>query len=224
MRIYLKTTKNTVIVPFNYQQKIIGVIHKWLGNNEIHDKISLYSFSWLLGGKMIRDKGFNFPEGASFFISFYENEYLKALIKTILVEPDMFCGLSVVDITIADEPTFTEEAQCFRLASPVFIKRLKEEGGNDYKFYLYKDKESSALMTETLKHKMQEAGLSPDETLKVEFDLSYSGKQEKMVTIHNVKNKASMCPVIIHGRPESKLFAWTVGVGNSTGSSFGALL
>ena len=46
MRIYLRTTPNDVIVPFDYQQKIVGTIHKWLGNNEIHDKISLYSFSW----------------------------------------------------------------------------------------------------------------------------------------------------------------------------------
>ena len=52
MRIYLRTTPNDVIVPFDYQQKIVGTIHKWLGNNEIHDKISLYSFSWLLGGNM----------------------------------------------------------------------------------------------------------------------------------------------------------------------------
>ena len=57
MRIYLRTTPNDVIVPFDYQQKIVGTIHKWLGNNEIHDKISLYSFSWLLGGNMIVDIG-----------------------------------------------------------------------------------------------------------------------------------------------------------------------
>ena len=80
MRIYLRTTPNDVIVPFDYQQKIVGTIHKWLGNNEIHDKISLYSFSWLLGGNMIMDKGYNFSKGATLFISFYENKYLKVLI------------------------------------------------------------------------------------------------------------------------------------------------
>ena len=56
MCIYLRTTPNDVIVPFDYQQKIVGTIHKWLGNNEIHDKISLYSFSWLLGGNMIMER------------------------------------------------------------------------------------------------------------------------------------------------------------------------
>ena len=37
MRIQLFTCKNEQVVPFNYQQKLIGTIHKWLGNNDIHD-------------------------------------------------------------------------------------------------------------------------------------------------------------------------------------------
>ena len=77
MRIYIRTTPNSSVLPFDYQQKLIGTIHKWLGNNEIHDKISLYSFSWLLGGKMIKNQGFTFSEGANFFVSFYEEEYIN---------------------------------------------------------------------------------------------------------------------------------------------------
>ena len=127
------------------------------------------------------------------------------------------------DITIVNQPIFSEDAQYFRLASPIFIKRL-QDGTRNYKFYLYDDEVSGMLMTETLKHKMEEAGLPEDETLKIEFDLNYPQKQVKMVTIHGVRSKASMCPVIIHGSPQSKLFAWTVGLGNSTGSSFGSLL
>ena len=52
MRIHLKTTPNTKPVPFDYQQKLVGTIHKWIGDNSIHDKISLYSFSWINGGRM----------------------------------------------------------------------------------------------------------------------------------------------------------------------------
>lgn len=223
MRIIIHTTPNSTVVPFDYQQKLVGTIHKWLGNNEIHDKISLYSFSWLMNGKMIKDQGFTFPEGANFFVSFYEEEYLKILIRTILSDPEMFCGLEVRDVSVVNQPSFSEESQSFGLASPIFIKRL-QEGTRNYKFYLYDDADSNRLMTETLKHKMQEAGLPEDEKLKVEFDLTYPRKRVKMVTIHGIKSKASMCPVVIHGSSESKLFAWTVGIGNSTGSSFGSLL
>ena len=223
MRIVIHTTPNSSIVSFDYQQKLVGTIHKWLGNNEIHDNISLYSFSWLFSGKMIRNQGYTFPDGANFFVSFYEEEYLRLLIRTILSDPEMFCGLKVRDISIVNQPVFSEDAQYFRLASPIFIKRL-QDGTRNYKFYLYDDEVSNTLMTETLKHKMKEASLPEDGTLKVEFDLTYPQKQVKMVTIHGIKSKASMCPVIIHGSPQSKLFAWTVGIGNSTGSSFGSLL
>lgn len=223
MRIFIKTSANTTIIPFDYQQKMLGVIHKWLGSNEIHDKISLYSFSWLLNGAMVEKRGYTFPKGATFFISFYEEEYLKKLMNAILSDPDMFCGLTVQDITIATPPCFEEGRQFFRLASPIFIKRTPV-GSGDYKYYLFDHPESNALMTETLKHKMEEAGLPADDTLKVEFDLSYQGKRKKMVTMHGIKILASMCPVVIYGRPESKAFAWIVGLGNSTGSSFGSLL
>jgi|WetSurMetagenome_2_1015567.scaffolds.fasta_scaffold134051_1 CRISPR-associated endoribonuclease Cas6 len=223
MRIYLKTTPNDQIVSFDYQQKMVGTIHKWLGNNEVHNQISLYSFSWLNGGTMIANKGFNFSNGASFFISFYEDKYLKQLIKAILSDPNMFCGISVCDITIAENPVFNDQPQSFRLASPILIK-WAEKGSHNYKFYLYDESESTALMTETLRHKMKDAGLPQDDTLEVEFDLNYAERRKKLVTIHGIKNMTNMCPIIIHGKPESKLFAWIVGIGNSTGCSFGALI
>ena len=69
MRIHLKTTANTQPVPFNYQQKLVGTIHKWIGLNSIHDKISLYSFSWLSGGRKVED-ALQFSQGATLFISF----------------------------------------------------------------------------------------------------------------------------------------------------------
>ena len=39
MRIHLKTSANTTPVPFDYQQKLVGTIHKWIGNNSIHPQI-----------------------------------------------------------------------------------------------------------------------------------------------------------------------------------------
>ena len=92
MRIRIKTTSNEKILPFDYQGKLIGVIHKWLGNNELHDKISLYSFSWLLGGVMVDKKGYVFPNGAELLISFHEDQHLKKIIDSILLDPEIFYG------------------------------------------------------------------------------------------------------------------------------------
>ena len=80
MRLHLKTTPNKSPVPFNYQQKLVGTIHKWLGNNTIHGAISLYSFSWLKGGRKEGD-ALRFANGASMFISFFDDNYIRKIDK-----------------------------------------------------------------------------------------------------------------------------------------------
>ena len=123
-----------------------------------------------------------FPNGAELLISFHEDQHLKKIIDSILLDSEIFYGLCVKDITIVGSPVFTEEPQRFFLASPIFIKRRIEEIMG-YKYYFYDDQESNQLMTETLKHKMREAGLPEDDTLRVEFDISYSKKKKKMVKL-----------------------------------------
>lgn len=218
MRIYLNTTSNKEIVPFDYQQKLTGVLHKWLGENVLHDGISMYSFSWLMDGKLTK-KGFDFKNGAKWFISFYNDKYIKDIVRTILEEPEMFCGLVVSDISIQDSSDL-ELQDCFRFASPVFIKRRFSD---NTRFYTFEDVEANELMTETIKHKMELAGLPADDTLKISFDLDYPMKKIKKVRIHNIDNKCSMCPVKIEAKADTKRFIWTVGLGNSTGSGFGAI-
>lgn len=218
MRIHLKTTANTSPVPFNYQQKLVGTIHKWIGNNSIHDNISLYSFSWLNGGRKA-DNALDFSNGASMFISFYDETIIKQIIKSILDEPEMFCGLTVTGITINANPA-VEDRELFYCAGPIFIKRKLEEGA--VRQYNFNDKEAGSLLKETLLSKMKEVGLE-DDTLEIEFDTSFRKKRLKLVRYHNIGNKASICPVIIKAKPETKLFAWNVGIGNCTGIGFGAI-
>jgi len=52
MRLIITTTPTTGRgIDFAYQQKMVGVIHSWIGfNNDLHGALSLYSFSWLHGG------------------------------------------------------------------------------------------------------------------------------------------------------------------------------
>lgn len=220
MRIYLKTTPSAEIVPFDYQQKLIGVLHKWLGKNDLHNKISLYSYSWLINGEAFGNKGLNFSQGASWFISFYDDTHLKTIINTILESSEMFSGIRVIDVTIRENPDLTDQ-ELFKLGSPILIKRYDTEGKERH--YTFEDSESNSLLKETLVHKMQEAGLEPDDAFDIYFDQSYKKKKTKKVNIHNIGNKANVCPIIIKGSPETKLFAWLCGVGSCTGSGFGAI-
>lgn len=220
MRIKITTTPNTIPVAFDYQQKLVGTLHKWIGKNELHDDISLYSFSWLQGGRKAGN-ALRFERGASLFLSFHDELVMKKIIASILDAPEMFCGMRVVNITLVDDPDFTD-CNYFLCASPILIKRRLEDGST--KQYNFNDSESGLLMKETLQKKMRKAGLPEDDTLDIQFDLSYAKKKTKLVHYDRIGNKASLCPVIIKGKPETKLFAWNVGLGNCTGAGFGALL
>ena len=219
MKLILSLSRNESTVPFDYQQRLTGVIHRWLGVNELHDKISLYSISFLLGGTITKN-GFDFKNGAKWAISFFEDKYTKQLIASILENPEVICGMYVQDIVIA-ETSYRENEGLFLLNSPICIKRT--DSNRKIKFYTFEDSESGNLMRETLLHKMQEAGLEKDDSLSIEFDLTYAKRKTKLITIHGIKNKCSMCPVFIKGKPETISFALSVGIGNLTGSGFGSI-
>ena len=217
MRLHFYLTSNTESVPFDYQHYLIGSFHKWMGWNEIHDEISLYSLSWLQGGKMIKD-GFDFPNGARWFVSFWDEEIGKQLIMSAMKDPAVCCGMKVKEIQMQDTPQFGSRER-FIASSPVFIRKYDEN--KKAKHLTYKDKETDYYLTETLKKKLQSAKLDYD--IKVSFDRSYFKSKTKLVKINEIKSKANFCPVIIEGDPEAIRFAWNVGVGHSTGSGFGAL-
>lgn len=221
MRIHIITTANTETVPCNYQRKLTGVVHKWLGeNNTEHGTLSLYSFSWLHGGTLKKD-GINFPKGASWFISFFNNNKIKTIVNSILSNPEMFSGMFVSDITIEETPDLSMREQ-FSIASPIFIKRFIGTTKKEI-HYTYNNSEANEFMKETLLNKIKKAGLPVDDTLDIKFDLCYTNKKIKLMTYNGIKNKASLCPIIIKGKPETKKFAWEVGIGNCTGVGFGSI-
>ena len=220
MRIYLKTSGSQQVIAYNYQRKLVGCIHKWLGPNKWHDQISLFSLSWLYGKyKSVKKKGLIFDQGAQFFFSCPNPIIIKQLIHGIQESPEMFEGLVVQEVSLVETPSFGEEAY-FYVQSPVLIKRTQEQ--NRIKFYFPEDHEANKLLTETLVNKLKNAGLE-DKKINVSFDSNYPKAQKKVSTYNGIDNKASICPIRIQGDPEAVAFAWEVGVGNSTGIGFGAL-
>ena len=82
MRICIRIQSEKKPVPFNIQPIITGAIHKWIGPNEVHNKTSMYSFSWLNGG---RKKGDHliFENETSFEFSAHNNDLIKKMINGI---------------------------------------------------------------------------------------------------------------------------------------------
>ncbi|TAL66718.1 MAG: CRISPR-associated endoribonuclease Cas6 [Bacteroidetes bacterium] len=217
MRLHFSLTPNIQTIPFDYQHFLIGVFHKWMGWNVIHDEISLYSLSWLQNGKMTT-AGLDFSHGAKWFISFWDEEMCRQLVTNAMNNPDVFYGMVVKEIQMQETPNFSGKEK-FILSSPVFIRKYDE---NRKAIHLtYKDEEANYYLTETIKKKLSAAHLDYD--VKIYFDKNYNASKTKLVKINGIENKANFCPVIVEGNPEAVKFAWNVGIGHSTGSGFGAI-
>ena len=218
MRIHFNTSPNNKLVPFHYQANLVGAIHKWLGINEVHDSISLYSLSWLSRGR-VKGDGLDFPRGSSFFISAPNIEMVQTLISGVQRSPEIAFGMRVEDITLQVTPQFGSSHRFFS-QSPILVKRTVND---EIHFYFPPDPHADEYLTETLRHKLREAG-KPDLEVQVHFDKSYNRIKTKVATYKGFQNKATICPVVVEGDPEAVAFAWEVGAGNLTGIGFGALI
>ena len=221
MRLNLRLTGNTEPVPFNHLHHLTGALHKWLGDNHVHDGLSLYSFGWL-GGAESQNGHLTFPQGTRWRVSFHNAGLAKRCIDGIMQDPMVAFGMRVFEVKEQATPTFSG---CYRFKTdraPVIARRRRDDGSREY--LLWDDGDADAVLTRTLRHKLKTAGFEGEHLgAEVQFDRTYQGARTKLATIKGVKHKGSLCPVVVTGTPEAVQFAWTVGVGELTGSGFGAL-
>lgn len=218
MRIYLRLSPNTEPVPFNYQQNLVGAFHKWLGQNELHDDISLYSLSWLSHGQR-RGNALDFPGGSTFYVSAPTDGLLATMVKGVFNGHQINWGMEVQEVTIQRTPDFGSFHR-FIAQSPILVKRQRE-GEKHYHYYFPSDSDTNKLLTHTLQQKLKR--LSLPSNVSVAFDPDFPSPRVKKIRYKDIDIKATYCPVIVQGDPRSVQFAWEVGVGNSTGIGFGAL-
>lgn len=225
MRLYFDLSPNTQNVRFDYAHLLTGAFNKWLGPNDLHDNLSLYSLSWLQGGKA-RNGALHFPNGAQWFISAPDNEngtrLLQAIADAALKSPAVCCGMEVLQIHAKATPDFGPR-RTFRADSPILV-RGKDEAGQ-IPHLVWDDPRADEALTQTLRHKLDAAGLSEHSAnVTMRFMRDYKGAKTKLVQIKGIANRANFCPVTVEGSPEAVRFAWNVGAGHLTGSCFGSLV
>jgi CRISPR-associated endoribonuclease Cas6 len=225
MRLNLTLSPNTDPVPFDHLHRLTGTLHKWLGpDNAFHDGPSLYSVGWLKGGEA-EDGALAFPEGARWRLSFWNADAAKQVLDGILQDPSVFAGMQVTEAQQQTTPSFSGGYR-FDTDAPVVARRRRDDGSREY--LLYDDERADEALTRTLCAKMTAAGLDVDpEDVQVRFDHGCDDANTKLSTIrkdgHEIHHKGSLCPIIVEGPPAAAQFAWNVGVGELTGSGFGAL-
>lgn len=221
MRLQLHLSPNTEPVPFNHLHQLTGALHKWLGPNNIHDGMSLYSFGWLRGGEKV-GKYLHFTFGATWTISFYHSEQAWELAKGIIKDDKLAFGMTVTKALEVDQPIFPNRCT-FLLDGIALARQAREDGTREY--LLWDNPITDQVLTNILQKKMDKAGFDNKHLdVSIAFDRTYLKAKSKLVEIKGIKHKGSSCPVIIEGTPEAIDFAWKVGVGELTGSGFGALL
>lgn len=143
--------------------------------------------------------------------------------KGILADREAFFGMEVDKALEMPYPAFNEK-QLFRVDGAVIARKTRDDRTKQYLFS--HDSEADEVLTRVLRKKMLTAGFSDEEasaTL-VKFVRTNGGKTStRKLTIKGIDHKGSVCPVIVEGTLASTRFAWLVGVGELTGSGFGAL-
>jgi CRISPR-associated endoribonuclease Cas6 len=220
MRLHINIKGSGKLIPFQHQKLLAGTVYKWLGKTDQHGEVSMYSFSRL--DKLEKtDHGLMVKHYSTMFFSSHNPDLIKQLIRGIQSDNSMFNGLKVVDLVVENDPDLNHRT-LFQIGSPIFIKR-KSVDGNSIDFIYYTNSDAGALLEATLITKMKRAGIDPDPSLSIQFDKEAPFASVKKVDYGTIANKASWCPLIIHGTHQTKLFAWNVGLGNSTGIGFGAI-
>jgi CRISPR-associated endoribonuclease Cas6 len=140
----------------------------------------------------------------------------------ILRDPEVAFGMRVFEVQEQAVPAFSG-CYRFKVAGPVLARARRENGGRDY--LMWNDPRAGEALTRVLRHKLETAAFACEHLdATVQFDQMYAGARSKLVTIKGISHKASLCPVVVTGTPAAVRFAWLVGIGELTGSGFGALL
>ena len=218
MRLRIRLSENTDVVPFDHLAQLSGVLHKWLGPNEVHDGLSLYSFSWLSGGRAARHS-VAFPNGAGWTLSFVDAALGKRALAGIMTDPEVAFGLTVREVRIQEVPEFSAEHR-FLTSSPILTRRRREDGGRDH--LTFRDSAADGAMTRTFHTKLGAAGV-PVDGATVRFDREYGGAKTKLCRFKGNAFRANACPIVAKGSQDQLRLLWLAGAGEMTGSGFGAL-
>ena len=218
MRLNLRLSPNTEPVPFDHLHQLTGALHKWLGENDVHEGLSLYSFGWLGGGKRVGE-GFSSLEVRVVRLLSLRRARTGSGSASARIRP---CSPGCASMRSASRSRQIRSSRPLLVDGAVLTRRNRDDGGRDH--LTFRDAAADEMLTRTLRRRLEAAGFKGDHLdATVRFDRSFEKARTKLVTIKGTQYRTSECPVIIEGTPEAVQAAWLLGVGELTGMGLGAL-
>lgn len=216
IRVYFEKTNKTI--DFNNQHQMNGFIYKMLGDkaSKYHESFSNYSISSIQGGKGVKE-GIIFENEPYVQIATDNNEvcmdFVNAIIETIDTKRANFFGLFPTRFETFDFPC-GNNFDIVKTISPILLKK-------DGKKLNIKNENWLEVLNENCKKKLQHEGIE-DPTFKIVI-----GKREsvrsKMIWVDNVFNPCTEGFFTVYGKKETRKKLYSMGIGNSTGTGFGAI-
>lgn len=220
IKIQLKNLGDGIsVLPINNQHLLTGYFHnKILGkNNEYHDaEFNNYSLSMLRGGKMNKDKEtVSFKNGAHFFVSSNDIEFINKISEGVFSNPNFGHGLKFKNIDIIEED-FYDGYNHFKTLSPILFKK-------ENTFINVDDDDYESKLQEYIKIKLSKI----DSSLKLS-DLrititKHKNNKIKLIDYKGIKNKASLFQFTLFTNKRVAKTLYNYGVGKSTGCGFGTI-
>jgi CRISPR-associated endoribonuclease Cas6 len=208
-------------IPFKNQREVNGFIYNRLfdRDEEIHSSFSPYSISGLQGLVASDDKKCLVPvmepyiqvSSASDDIT---NRIVAGVIKSINSKNKVLFGRRVTHIVCEDDSKVGKTYDVIKTLSPVLLIK-------DGRKLTCRDEGWETVLTEHCKRKLSNNGIL-DETFRIEFSKPENIKV-KNIFVGEVFNPCTSFVATVYGKPKTRKLLYSLGIGGSTGSGFGAV-
>ena len=218
IRVYFEKTDK--VISFNNQHQMNGFIYALLGDkaDKYHDSYSRYSVSSIQGGHISPDKkGIVFDGEPYIQISSNDLEiigdFVNGILNAINNHSANFFGLYP---TRFDNSEFhcNKSFDVVKTISPILIRK----DGNKLNC---KDADWVEVLEKNCKDKLSHEGID-DKTFRIEVKKP-ERLRTKMIWVGGVFNPCTEGVFTIYGKKETREKLLSLGLGNSTGSGFGAM-
>lgn len=218
------------LIPFNYNLALAGAVYGPIKRinvelaSSIHQStdFKFFTFSLLqIQKRKTSEKGIYLEDGAHFFVSSPNSEFIHCFVEGILDNPQLRIGkvqFEVDTVEVLRAPELNGRA-VFSTLSPIIVRTAEEVNGNLKIRDLYP---TNPLFYENLRKNLikKYSKLYGEERETIFFEKPFSTKQ-KRIMIRDTFHRANLMKFVAHGDTELLKLGYEAGFGEKNSMGFG---